>query len=66
MKKEIKISKNCNHSETCRVFCEENAIVKVGDQFIVDAFSCSLCGICLEVCPSSSISLEESSFQLEF
>ena len=66
MKKEIKISKNCNHNETCRVFCDESAIVQVGDQFIVDTLSCTLCGICLEVCPTGSISFEGTSFQLEF
>ena len=65
MKKEIKISNNCNHNETCRVFCEENAIIQVGDHFFVDSLSCTLCSICLDVCPTNAITLKESGFQLE-
>ena len=45
---------------------EDTVIVQVGDQFIVDTLSCTLCGICLEVCPTGSISFEGTSFQLEF
>ena len=57
MEKKIKISNKCQKSNVCEVFCPEDAFFSIQKKLFVDDFKCTLCGICLDVCPSDAITI---------
>lgn len=55
---ELKISPICIYCDNCRLICPENAIFKVAQEFYIDEWSCTLCRLCIPVCPVDCIKEE--------
>ena len=51
----LEISPICVACDNCRIICPENAVVSDGTIYHIDAWSCTLCGLCLELCPVDCI-----------
>jgi Pyruvate/2-oxoacid:ferredoxin oxidoreductase delta subunit len=56
----FQISKTCISCDSCRLICPENSIITNGREYAIDSWSCTLCGICTEVCPVDCIKLIEN------
>ena len=39
----------------CKILCPENAIIKVENEYFLETWACSLCNICVKICPADSI-----------
>lgn len=57
MKPYFKISSRCVGCDNCRLICPKKAIIKNGDEYEIDTWSCNLCHICSEICPVNCIKL---------
>lgn len=51
----LEIIKTCISCDSCRLICPEKAIITDGNEFAIDSWSCTLCGLCIEVCPEDCI-----------
>lgn len=51
----LEISSICIACDSCHLICPEHAIVTDGKEYAVDPWSCTLCGLCIEVCPVDCI-----------
>lgn len=51
----LEISSICVSCDDCRLICPENAVISDGKLYSVDPWSCTLCGLCIEVCPVECI-----------
>lgn len=51
----LEISSICVACDSCRLICPENAVVTNGQNYFIDSWSCTLCGLCIEVCPIDCI-----------
>ncbi|MCK5884848.1 MAG: 4Fe-4S binding protein [Bacteriovoracaceae bacterium] len=60
MKPYFKISSRCIGCDSCRLLCPKNSIIKNGDAYEIETWSCNLCHICAEVCPVDCIKLVTS------
>lgn len=56
----LEIKSNCIHCDNCRLFCPELAVQYFDQKYYVDPWSCTLCGICIEVCPVDCIKMIEN------
>lgn len=50
----------CVSCDSCRLLCPEHAILKSDQGYTIDAWSCSHCYLCLEVCPADCIKIDWS------
>ncbi|PIK14260.1 4Fe-4S dicluster-binding protein [Halobacteriovorax sp. JY17] len=57
MKPELEINNRCISCDNCRLICPEKAIIKFKDTYAIDTWSCTLCSICIEVCPVDCIKI---------
>lgn len=53
----LEINIRCISCDNCRLICPENAILTNGKTYSIDTWSCTLCGLCTEVCPTDAIDL---------
>lgn len=51
----LEISSICISCDNCRIICPENSISTNGLTYLVDTWSCTLCGLCQEICPVDCI-----------
>lgn len=51
----LEISSVCISCDNCRLVCPENAVITNGQTYSIDPWSCTLCGLCIEVCPVDCI-----------
>ncbi|MBA2405243.1 MAG: 4Fe-4S binding protein [Bdellovibrionales bacterium] len=51
----LEISSICIACDNCRLVCPENAVITNGTDYAIDPWSCTLCGLCIEVCPVDCI-----------
>ena len=51
----LEISTICVSCDSCRLICPERAVITDGLDYVIDPFSCTLCGLCIEVCPVDCI-----------
>lgn len=51
----LEISDLCIKCDACRLLCPENAVLSIENEYIIENWSCTLCNICLEICPASCI-----------
>lgn len=51
------IGSTCISCDNCALVCPDNAIVTNGEIYAIDSFSCTLCQLCVEVCPVDCIKL---------
>lgn len=57
----LEVQEKCIQCDNCRVVCPDNAVIQFQDSYAIDPWSCSLCMICVEVCPVDVIKLTEIS-----
>lgn len=55
----LKISNRCIACDSCFVLCPEKAILKTANTYTIETWSCTLCHICVEICPVSAIKFHE-------
>lgn len=53
--KTLEISSICIGCDSCRLVCAEGAVITDGKDYHIDHWSCTLCGLCIEVCPIDCI-----------
>ena len=63
MIKRLEVIKTCISCDACRLICPEDSIITNGKDYAIDSWSCTLCGICIEVCPVDCIKLTDSTHQ---
>lgn len=51
----LEVTTICISCDNCRLVCPENAVITNGVNYFIDHWSCTLCGLCLEVCPIDCI-----------
>lgn len=51
----LEISSICIACDNCHLVCPENAVITNGQQYTIDPWSCTHCGLCIEVCPVDCI-----------
>ncbi len=51
----LEISSICVSCDNCHLICPEEAVVTNGTDYSIDSWSCTLCGLCIEVCPVDCI-----------
>ena len=51
----LEISSICISCDNCRLICPESAVITDGVTYSVDPWSCTLCSLCIEVCPVDCI-----------
>lgn len=51
----LDIGQTCISCDNCRLICPENAVISNGKDFRIDQWSCTLCGLCKEICPVDCI-----------
>lgn len=55
----LEITSRCIECDACRLICPENSIIKNDSSYNIEQWSCTLCFICIEVCPVDCIKLVE-------
>lgn len=58
MLEKLEINNTCIPCDSCRMICPENAIITDGANFEIDSWSCTNCGLCIEVCPVDAIKIK--------
>ncbi len=51
----LEISSICIACDNCKMVCPENAVISNGAEYLIDTWSCTICGLCIEVCPVDCI-----------
>lgn len=57
MLEKLEINNTCISCDNCRLICPENSVISDGNQYAIDTWSCTQCGLCIEICPSDSIKI---------
>ena len=57
MSAELEITTRCVKCDNCRLICPEGAVNIHDQEFLIESWSCTLCGLCIEVCPTEAIQL---------
>lgn len=53
----LEISSRCISCDNCNLLCPENAILVSRGVYTVETWACTLCNICIEICPVDCIKL---------
>jgi Pyruvate/2-oxoacid:ferredoxin oxidoreductase delta subunit len=53
----LQILTSCVGCDNCRIICPEDAVIFEEGVFAIETWSCTLCSLCLEVCPDNHIKL---------
>jgi Na+-translocating ferredoxin:NAD+ oxidoreductase subunit B len=59
----LEIASICIACDNCRVVCPEKAIISNGKEYYIEKWSCTLCNLCIEVCPIDCIKIIEKNSQ---
>lgn len=57
---QLNIGSTCISCDHCRLVCPESAIYVVDKKYEIDHWSCTLCNICVELCPAACIKMTEA------
>lgn len=60
MVKKLEINNTCVSCDSCRLVCPEGAVLTDGKEYAIDEWSCTRCGLCIEVCPVDAVKESES------
>ncbi len=52
---QLEISSLCISCDSCRLICPEHAVITDGKEYFIDHWSCTICGLCIEICPVDCI-----------
>ena len=55
----LEINSLCVSCDNCRIICPDEAVFYTGGKFFVDNWSCTLCMLCVQVCPTDAIKLTQ-------
>lgn len=66
MKPKLEINNTCIHCDNCRLICPENSVLKSAESYRIESWSCTLCQLCIEVCPADSIKFYDVNESDEF
>ncbi len=60
---QLEILKTCVFCDNCKLFCPENAVFKDPEEkeYSIEHFACTLCQLCIEVCPVNAIRVNTKS-----
>lgn len=59
MKISLEVNTRCINCDLCRLVCPEESVIIHDNQYVIDSWSCTLCGVCIELCPTDAIKLTE-------
>ncbi len=51
----LEIKPTCVSCDACRAICPEKSILFVDHVYSIEAWSCTMCYLCVEVCPVEAI-----------
>lgn len=57
MSSQIEMGRLCVGCDSCVLICPQNAILKVKNDLSIETWSCTLCNLCIEVCPVENIKM---------
>lgn len=57
----LTINNRCISCDYCKIICPENAILTDGKTYFIEPWACSLCGLCINICPTECIKPQSSS-----
>ncbi len=57
MLEKLEINNTCISCDNCRIFCPEHSVFTNGKSYTIDPWSCTRCGICIELCPPEAIKI---------
>ncbi len=63
--KHLEITSVCIACDNCRAVCPENAVITNGKEYYIENWSCTLCGLCQEVCPIDCIKIVSDPIQFK-
>lgn len=53
----LEINNTCIQCDNCKLVCPESSIFSDEDSYAIDSWSCTLCNICVAICPIDCIKL---------
>ncbi|MCB9060603.1 MAG: 4Fe-4S binding protein [Halobacteriovoraceae bacterium] len=53
----LEINDRCISCDACRLLCPDNAILKIKENYLIEEWACTLCSICIHICPVNCIKL---------
>jgi formate hydrogenlyase subunit 6/NADH:ubiquinone oxidoreductase subunit I len=53
----LEITSTCIACDNCKIICPEFSISSYDNHYFIDTWSCTLCHICVEICPVDAIKL---------
>ena len=62
----LEINNLCISCDNCRLLCPEDSIFKMANSYIIETWSCTLCQICIEICPVDCIKFITTKAENEF
>ncbi len=66
MKPKLEINNTCIHCDNCRLICPEHSVMKSKDTYRIEPWSCTLCQLCIEVCPVDCIKFTSEEKENEY
>tara|TARA_R110002072_G_scaffold288917_1_gene455378 strand:+ start:50067 stop:50252 length:186 start_codon:yes stop_codon:yes gene_type:complete len=56
----LEITTLCISCDNCRLICPESSLFVTKEGYAIDDWSCTLCGLCIEVCPVDCIKFSDN------
>lgn len=61
----LEINNLCISCDYCRLLCPEKAILRSDQQYNIESWACTGCGLCIEICPVDCIKVATSGKEKE-
>jgi len=59
MEPKLEVNTRCIFCDVCRIICPEDSVQILEGQYTIEKWSCTECGLCIELCPTEAISYNE-------
>lgn len=53
----LEINDLCISCDNCRLICPDEAILKIKNSYVIETWSCTLCSLCISLCPVDCIKI---------